>query len=78
MCLKIKSYIKIQPKRANISGLQLADVLAYPVKQAKLVEKGLIADPGDVFGKKIYGAVQAKFNRNEFRGIVEGYGVKWL
>ena len=67
--------IKIQPKRANIAGLQLADVLAYPVKQAKLVEKGLIPDPGDVFGKKVYGAVQAKFNRNEFRGIVEGDGV---
>jgi hypothetical protein len=70
--------IKIQPKKANIAGLQLADVLAYPVKQALLVQKGLIADPGDVYGKKIYGAVAAKFNRNEWRGQVEGYGYKWL
>lgn len=70
--------IKIQPKRANIAGLQLADVLAYPVKQALLVEKNIIPDPGEVFGKKVYGAVRGKFNRNEWRGIVEGYGVKWL
>ncbi len=70
--------IKIQPKKANIAGLQLADVLAYPVKQALLVQKGLITDPGDVYGKKVYGAVAAKFNRNEWRGQVEGYGFKWL
>ena len=31
--------IKIQPKKANIAGLQLADVLAYPIKQTLLVEK---------------------------------------
>jgi hypothetical protein len=54
--------IKIQPKKANIAGLQLADVLAYPIKQTLLLERGLISDPGDVFGKKIYGAVAAKFN----------------
>jgi len=46
--------------------------------QALLVQKGLIADPGDVFGKKVYDAVAPKFNRNEFRGRVEGYGFKWL
>lgn len=70
--------IKVQPKKANIAGLQLADVLAYPVKQVLLVQKGLIADPGDVYGKQIYGAVAAKFNRNESHGQVEGYGFKWL
>ncbi len=40
-----------------------ADVLAYPVKQALLAQKGLIPDPGDVFGKKVY---------EEEIGIVEG------
>jgi len=70
--------IKIQPKKFNIAGLQLADVLAYPVKQQLLVQKGAIPDPGEVFGKKIYGAVAAKFNRNEWRGHVQGYGIKWL
>ena len=70
--------IKIQPKRANIAGLQLADVLAYPVKQMLLVKQNLIPDPGDVFDKKIYGAVEPKFNRNEWTGVLEGYGIKWL
>jgi len=70
--------IKIQPKKFNIAGLQLADVLAYPVKQQLLIQKHLIPDPGEVFGKKIYGAVEAKFNRNEWRGPIEGYGIKWL
>jgi len=70
--------IKAQPKRVNTAGLQLADVLAYPVKQAMLLARGLVADRGDIFGKKIYGAVEAKFNRNELRGQVEGYGMKWL
>ena len=70
--------IKIQPKRANIAGLQLADVLAYPLKQALLVEKGIVPDPGEVFGKQVYGVVRGKFNRNEGRGMIEGYGIKWL
>jgi len=70
--------IKIQPKRANIAGLQLADVLAYPVKQAILSKGGKIPDPGDVFGKKVCDSVVSKFNRNEGTGQVEGYGIKWL
>lgn len=70
--------IKIQSKRANIAGLQLADVLAYPVKQMQLVERGLIPDPGDVYGKKVYDAVRDKLNRNEATGQVADYGVRWL
>ena len=65
-------------KSANIAGLQLADVLAYPIKQACLVEAGAIPDPGEVFGKKLVDAAQNKFNRNEVRGKVEGYGKVWL
>jgi hypothetical protein len=70
--------IKVQPKKANIAGLQLADVLAYPVKQAILVQKGLIPDPGDVFGKKVYEIAGKKFNCQEWTGQVEGYGFKCL
>lgn len=70
--------IKLQPKTANIAGLQLADILAYPVKQAMLVEKGEIQDPGDNFGRRIYEVACAKFNENVPRGKVEGYGKVWL
>ncbi len=70
--------IKIRPKRVNIAGLQLADVLAYPVRQAVLLRRGLIEDPGDVFGKKVYEVARQKFNCKEGTGEVEGYGYKCL
>ena len=70
--------IKIQPKVANIAGLQLADMLAHPVKQACLIERGWLADPGDSFGKRLHDAVSSKFNRNEWRGQVQGYGKVFL
>src|SRR5260370_18044347 len=41
--------IKLERKRANIAGLQTADVLAYPVKQAFLLVEGLIDYNGSVF-----------------------------
>jgi hypothetical protein len=70
--------IKIQPKAANIAGLQLADILAHPVKQACLVEKGSIPNPGDGFGRQMCEVVKDKFNHNEFRGVVQGYGKVFL
>ena len=70
--------IKIQPKVANIAGLQLADVLAHPVKQTCLVERHLIPDSGDVFGNRICEVVRQKFNFNERRGQMEGYGMVFL
>ncbi len=70
--------IKVRGKGANIAGLQLADLLAYPVKQACLVEHKFVSDPGQVFGKKLLEAVQDKFNRNLWTGEVWGYGKVWL
>lgn len=71
-------HIKIKPKAANIAGLQLADVLAYPVKQAILVGKGSVPYPGDVFGKRMYEAARSKFNCHEWTGQIEGYDFKCL
>jgi hypothetical protein len=70
--------IKVRRKAANIAGLQLADLIAYPVKQACLLEKGLIADPGGVFGKEVVKAVESKFNDHEGLRKVQGYGKVWL
>ncbi len=66
--------IKIQDKRVNIAGLQLADVLAYPIKQTCLVEKGLTPDPGNIFGKRVVQCCEDKLNRHEGRGQVWEYG----
>ena len=70
--------IKLRPKISNIAGLQLADMLAHPVKQDFLFEKGKITDPGESFGSHICEAVEGKFNLNVWRGQVEGYGKIWL
>lgn len=43
--------IKFANKEDCLAGLELADMLAYPVRQRMLVEAGLIEDPGDNFGK---------------------------
>lgn len=64
--------IKLRRKVDNIAGLQLANVLAHPVKQACLLESNLIADTGEAFGKEVCRAVQQKFNINRWRGQVEG------
>jgi hypothetical protein len=70
--------IKLKPKMANIAGLQLADILAHPVKQALLFEKGKITDSSGNFGKQVYEAAKRKFNANDRTGKVEGYGKVWL
>ena len=70
--------IKLQAKTATVAGLELADLLAYPVKQSYLNERGRIPDSGGAFGKRIVEVAQEKFNRHESRGTVDGYGKIWL
>ncbi|TRZ86743.1 DUF3800 domain-containing protein [bacterium] len=70
--------IKLKKKIANIAGLQLADILAHPMKQALLLEKGSIPDPGEKFGRLIYEVAKGKFNINTRTKIAEGYGKIWL
>jgi len=66
--------LKLKPKRANIAGLQLADVLGHPIKQHMLIESGLIdAEPGP-FAGKLLEVAEGKFNRHLYDGRVEGYG----
>lgn len=72
--------IKLKPKSANIAGLQVADLLAYPLKQQILMENSRIA-PGawkGRFGEKIAAAVQNKYNRQSYTGRVSGYGKVFL
>ncbi len=65
---------KLRSKRNNIAGLQLADNLAYPVKQSILLEYKKIPDPGNIFGKRICEAIKTKYNKHLYRGHIEGYG----
>lgn len=66
--------IKIQPKTANVTGLQIADLLAYPCRMELLHGKGRAATPGGDFGQEVCKVVEAKYNRHLQNGRVDGYG----
>jgi hypothetical protein len=70
--------IKIRRKSDNIAGLQLADLLAQPVRQAMLCEKGVIKKGKTPFADELLKVVEPKFNRQEWTGQVDGYGKVWL
>lgn len=65
--------IKLKRKEANIAGLQLADLLAHPLKEDVLVRYCRIPEPKD-FGAKIRQAVVTKLNRRFGDGKIDGYG----
>lgn len=70
--------IKLKPKLANIAGLQLSDLIAYPSKQEILIEEQKINDPGNNFGKQICQRIQAKYNQQVYEGRTRGYGKIFL
>jgi len=67
--------LKLKQKSANISGLQLADVLCHPVKQYVLQQYGFVGteELGD-FAKRVHWIVAKKFNAHLYDRRVEGYG----
>jgi len=69
--------LKLKPKAANIAGLQLADLLAYPSKQEILKSERRI-DRLASFCKQICQTVQDKYNQHIHHGKVEGYGKIFL
>lgn len=61
-------------KHANISGLQLADLLGHPVKQWVLKNHGLLEGDLAPFAQRVLETVDGKFNRHLYNGRIEGYG----
>lgn len=71
--------LKVKPKKANIAGLQLADLLAHPSRREVLLEHQLLLDDRDVFGDQICAILrQSKYLRDRRSGRIEGYGKKLL
>ena len=71
--------IKLKPKHANIAGIQLADLLAYPLKQGILIENGRIPETSEeLFGKRVCEIIKKKYNRRFLSGKVYGYGKVFL
>lgn len=68
--------LKIKPKSANVAGLQLADLLAFPARRYALKHFNLLNDGRETFNEKITQVIENKFfSRN---GKIEGYGIKLL
>ncbi len=66
--------IKIKPKLNNIAGHQIADLLAYPLREKMLHEKKIrIHNFKGKFSELIYNAVAGKIRRGA-HGKLEGYG----
>ncbi len=66
--------LKVKPKAANISGLQLADIIAYPSRAEILDEQKLLGRPLAKFTKRIIEILSEKYDRAEGRI----YGKKFL
>jgi Protein of unknown function (DUF3800) len=71
------SQLKIEKKEANISGLQLADLVAHPARTYLICKKRgeRMTAP---FGREIVKILlKTKYRKNE-KGVITGYGIKYL
>jgi hypothetical protein len=66
--------LKVKPKANNISGLQLADMLAHPSRNEILAEQGLLPRETGEFGRKVIAILQKKYDSEGGRI----YGKKFL
>lgn len=70
--------LKVRSKTADISGLQLADIIAHPSRREILLDHRLITDQRDIFGDKICRIMRAGKYLRSRTGQIEGYGKKLL
>ncbi len=72
--------IKIKPKEKNVAGLQLADILANPLRKYTLIRNGEMSEPeySDRFWVRIVEAVKPKLDCREGDGCVDGYGLVFI
>lgn len=68
--------LKIKSKSANIAGLQIADLLAYPLYRYALKFFNLKDDGRDTFNEQILEIIKPKIYKNGNR--IDGYGLKLL
>ena len=66
--------LKIKPKNRNIAGLQIADILAHPVKRDVLLDRERVDSLGGVFADRIIEVAKAKYNHQRYDGRIRGYG----
>jgi hypothetical protein len=65
-------------KKANVAGLQLADLLAHPSARHMRFERDATPAPDDFGSKVIEILVDGRYARNPTTKLIDGYGTKWL
>jgi len=71
------SQLKVRPKKANVTGLQLADLIAHPSYAAMKALRAGRARP-DNFGGRGAGILELSKYRRSPAGQIDGWGRKWL
>lgn len=70
--------LKVKQKSANLSGLQIADLIAHPSYKVTLLRQQRQKLP-DGFGGRIARMLEStKYHRNPVNGKIDGWGRKWL
>lgn len=68
--------LKVKPKTANISGLQIADLLAYPSRTLLFEMFSIDKKKTVTFNDRINEAIQDKYYNK--KGRIQGWGIKLL
>lgn len=68
--------LKLKTKEARICGLEIADMLATPMKYLTLKKYGLIDSLSDNFTKTVLETIFCKVRKSPFNGSTKGYGIK--
>jgi Protein of unknown function (DUF3800) len=70
--------IKMESKKANVSGLQMADMIANPSCRSLICYKTKTEMTAE-FGRQIVETLtRVKYLKNPATGKIEGWGTKWL
>lgn len=70
--------LKVKPKKANIAGLQLADLIAHPSRREILLEYKVISKDRDTFGDMICSILRENKYLRSQNGQIQEYGKKLL
>lgn len=68
--------LKLKPKSANVAGLQIADLVAFPSRRYILLKYGHLTDNRRTFNDEIMEILREKYFRKGTR--LDGWGMKWL
>lgn len=70
--------LKLKTKEARICGLEIADMLATPMKFLTLRKYGVLDSLSDNFTKTVLKTVMPKIRTNPLNGSTKGFGLKLI